>query len=519
MNGPRAEKESRLASAILARDQEGILGNAALAVSGQAAAFAAGLATMIVTARLLGPKGYGRVSMFFMILAVLSQVVLGWPNLGLVRFGREELGRSGVIAETFWARVFWFLVSLLAAGGALFLFRVRLAGYLQIGSTACVLLLLYVGLNETIHVMRSVFQTVSDFRAYAVATFAMRALKLPVILLVFLALALPVNPFGILVAHIASIAAVALWTILVLPWRQLLPIRLVGRAARRLFAYSWPLMLSGLSVLVVDWIDLAVIKRFHSAVEVGWYAISYQPVIVAGFLCVAFIGALQPLLVSLALEQRYNTLIWYLDDALPQIAWAAGMGCVLWAGLAEAIPLVLGEAYRESVLPCQVLMPGLAFSIVAALHAALAQAVDRVRISVFVATTLAVLNILLDIVLVPRIGILGAGVATTASFALSGLLYFPLINSIGRTRGNAPRRRYGTLAGLVPPLAFAVIAVAVERTGLRLAGCLGILVVSAAVARGVGVFRLSTLEKLDKLRMPGLVRILVRLFFRVFGRY
>ena len=518
MNDLGSEGESRFGPALIARDQRGLLGNMGLAVSGQVGAFVVGFATMIITARLIGPNGYGRLAMFFMFVTVISRVVVGWPNLGLVRFGREELAHRGSMADTFWARAFLFLGAVAAATFLLMLFQRQIGNYLQIRYAPHVLLLLYIGLNEIILMSRGVFQTVSKFRAYAAVTFSARALKLPVILLAFVILALHVGVAEMIIAHVVSLAVVALWAIAALPWKQLVPLRLKAAAVRKVIGYSWPLMLAGLSMMVVGWVDFVVIKHFYSMTEVGWYAISYQPFNVIQLISIAFLGALFPLFVSLAVEKRHGTLIWYLDDVLPQIAWAVGLACTVAAGAAELAPLVLGAEFSQSVMPCQILMAGVAFSVLGTLQATMAQAVDRVRGLACILITLAVLNVALDLLLVPRIGVPGAGVATTSALAISGLLYFPMLNSVSHIRGSAPSRRYLTLLAFVPPIAFTFVAVAFSSWALRLAACLAVLVIGAAGARMIGVFKRSTLEKIPNVRMPESVRKSLRRFYSIFGR-
>ena len=101
-DGP-SENAPGAGSALIAHDRQRLLGSVSLAASGQMAAILAGLLCMVLTTRLLGPVEYGRLAMFFLFLEILSQIV-GWPNLGLVRFGRAELAEEGGIAGTFWAR-------------------------------------------------------------------------------------------------------------------------------------------------------------------------------------------------------------------------------------------------------------------------------------------------------------------------------------------------------------------------------------------------------------------------------
>ena len=519
MSGPPAENRPGFGPALIARDQRGLFGNAGLAFSGQAGAFAVGLVTMVVTARLLGPDGYGRLGLFIMLLSVTSKLLVGWPNAGLVRFGREELGERNRLAETFWARVVLFLASIAAAAAILTALRFRVADYLHIRYAPHVLLLLYVGLNEFIMATMGVFQTVGDFRSYATATFFARALKLPLILLAFFVLAIHVGVAEVITAHLVALGIVAVWSAAALPWRKLTPFGLKPAAVARIIGYSWPLMLGGLSMIVVGWVDFVVIKHFYSMTEVGWYAVAYQPLTVIELVTLALLGVLLPLLVSLAVEKRHRTLVWYLDDALPQIAWATGLACTLAAGAAEAIPLVLGREFSPSVLPCQVLMAGVAFSVVGAAQMTVAKAVDRVGGLTWVLIALAALNVVLDVLLVPRHGILGAATATALAFATAGILYFPLLNSTSHIRGNAPGRRYwATLVGLLPPVLFAVFAPKLPTPAWRLAACGALLAAALAAARLTGVFKASTLARLSEVRMPHMVGKTLRAFYSAFGR-
>lgn len=509
--------EPRTAPSLLAQDSRRLFGSISLAVVGQAGAIAAGLGCMIVTTRLLGPGGYGLLAMFFVFQEVLSKL-FGWADLGLVRFGREELAEGGRFSETFWARFLIFFASLVAAAALLFAAQRPLNTYLRLNATAHVLLLGYVGMTAFILMLRSVFQTATRFRAYAATTFGVRALKLVVILAVFVFLAWSADAAAIIRAHLAAMVVVILCALVLLPWRQLLPVRFVSRTIRRVATYSWPLLFGGLAVLVVNWVDLVVIKHFHTSREVGWYAVAYQPVTVLATLRVSFIAAILPLLVSMAVERKHAALVWYLDEALPQLAWVAGMGCVLVAGAVEVIPLVLGDAYRPSVVPCQVLTAAVAFSVVVALHEAMAQAVGRVRASVGVLLILAAVNALLDILLVPRIGILGAGLATTAAYAVCSFLYFPLLNSVQCLRGSRPGRRYQALLGLAPPLALAGCVSMLANPAQRIVTCCAILLSSMVLARLAGVFKADTLERLSHVRMPIMARKLLFGFYRVLGR-
>ena len=511
-------------SELIARDSRALFGSTGLAVAGQAVAIVVGLACTIVTIRLLDLAAYGRFALFFMFLEIISHL-LAWPNLGLVRFGREEMGAArasqssiGRLAETFWARMVLFLVSVLAAAGLLWALRQPLENYLKLEFAIHILLLLYVALNGFVLLARSVFQTVTQFRAYALALASVKILNLALIVTVFILLRRPVGPGRIIALHIVSFGVVCLICLFLLPWKSLLPVRVKLPAIGRMASYSWPLLPAGLSALVVNWVDFALIKHYALEASVGLYAAAYQPVTVLIALKVALISAVIPLLVSLATEKRSETLTWYLDDALGQIAWALGLGSVLLAIGAEAIPLLLGQKYLPSIVPCQVLMAGAAFFIFTSFQSALAKALDRVRAVFAVGLLTALLNTLFDLALVPRFGIRGAGIATTAAFILSGLFYFPILNSERSLRGSSPLRRYGAILGLAAPFIMAGVALMADTRIMRVGCGLGIVAVWGVMARMTGVFRTSTLEKWRSVHMPNWARRAIGTFYAVLGR-
>jgi O-antigen/teichoic acid export membrane protein len=502
------ETSSPSGAELVASGRRRILGSVGLAVSGQAAAILAGLLCMIVTTRLLGPTGYGRLAIFFFFLEILSQLT-GWPNLGLVRFGREEMAKGGGLARTFWARTALFVASLSVVTALIFAFRAPLDRYLELEYAPHLLLLAYAAVNEAIFVCRGVFQTVNNFGAYAAATGGIRVLNLLFIVMAFVVLRWPAGPGGILAAQLASIGVVLLLAAALLPWRLLLPVATTWRAARNVFAYSWPVIFGGFSSLVVNWVDLVVIKHYRSADEVGLYAAAYQPVTVLTALQVAAAGALLPLVVSLAIEKRREALRWYVQDALPQAAWGLGGLCILLAACAEAIPWALGQSFSASVAPCQVLMVGLGFAALATFHSVPLQALDRTRAVAAAYAVVAAANLVLDLLLVPRIGILGAAIATGAAFVLGTFL-------LSRA---ARGERFGvTLLGLLPAVGFAALTVLLSEPWQRLLAAGIAIVIWAVLAKAAGVFQPGTLDRLQDVAMPGWVRTMARGFYRLLGR-
>ena len=162
-------------------------------------------------------------------------------------------------------------------------------------------------------------------------------------------------------------------------------------------------------------------------------------------------------------------------------------------------------------------MVGVACAGVAGLHTAVARAVDRVGITVVVLTLLAACNVTLDLLLIPRMGIAGAAVATTIAFAVSGFVYLPFFNRVPNLAGPSARRRYITLLGFAAPTAFSVAAFLIAAPAFRLAWCAGILAGNVLLARACGIFTAGSLQKLQTVRMPRMARTLVCGFYGLMG--
>ncbi len=85
------------------------------------------------------------------------------------------------------------------------------------------------------------------------------------------------------------------------------------------------------------------------------------------------------------------------------------------------IPLLYGNAYGASIAPFLILLPGMAFLTMYRLLARYFLTVNRQGVNVTVQILSTLLNIGLNIWLIPRYGILGAAAASLASYSLEGL--------------------------------------------------------------------------------------------------
>ncbi|HEX2267909.1 MAG TPA: polysaccharide biosynthesis C-terminal domain-containing protein [Pyrinomonadaceae bacterium] len=103
--------------------------------------------------------------------------------------------------------------------------------------------------------------------------------------------------------------------------------------------------------------------------------------------------------------------------------WATAV-CGLALGLlaTQAIPLFYGEAFRPSVMALLWLLPGIVLFSVANVLAAYIAGIGKPRLNLLVSGVSLIVTITLDVLLIPKLNIAGAAIASTVSYSVSALL-------------------------------------------------------------------------------------------------
>jgi len=189
---------------------------------------------------------------------------------------------------------------------------------------------------------------------------------------------------------------------------------------REILWYGVPLALAGVIYVVMGQVDYFVIGYFMSSEEVGIYRIGYM--LAANLL--VFFSSLAPVFKPLIAEQRQNreavakqyqtATRWVLALSLP-------MAAILVLGADTYLALVFTPQYTAASGVVLALVVGYLVSVTAGgPGGALLQGLGYSRLVFVNSALLLVANAVFSILLVPRYGILGAGLGTMLALMLSG---------------------------------------------------------------------------------------------------
>jgi O-antigen/teichoic acid export membrane protein len=389
----------------------GFIGNVATVIGGQVACAVLALATEICYARLLGPEGRGQISLCLMAIAfgILVGGMGGEGTIILWSADAKRRAKTWLPAVLLWG----FLGCMLACTLWSVTYWKFDPAFLRSVSPALALIILLsipVGVFYDYQLGMLVGEERFGARA-AVATFSQAAGLTGFLLLLFVGRTAANAMWGNLLGLLGgmAIAAVVLKGAFRNFWRI--------DAARESLLPTLSFALRGQFGLVASFfnyrLDVFIVNYFLEATQLGYYALG---VVIAEALWQIPSAAALALFPRTArtLEQGATEFTCLIMRQIAIIATAGAI--VIGVGTSLFLPLVFGERFRPSIMVVCLLLPGtLALCLGRVAASDLSGRGKSGYSSVFSITAL-VVTIGLDLLLIPRLGIRGAALASSAAY-------------------------------------------------------------------------------------------------------
>lgn len=484
MSPPESERGTTSDTGALARGI-GVL------IPGRLTGRATAYGVQLLLARLLGPAGYGQFAIGWKILLIGGLLAaLGLDN-GVVRYGATYLGDGTERLRALVRRTL--RLSLLAgaiAGGALLLAApwlaktVYRATELQPVFYAFAFGLIFV---PALRVGAAATRVWQDMRFSVIAEDLTQPVAQFALVLIFHWLGLQV--VGAAAASVLSFLLALLLVLYCL--RRLAPSRTAAVAGaidsgetpivrtRQLLAFSLPTSLAGTLSLAAMWIDLLLVGYFRSQAETGIYMAASQISFLFAVVLMSFNAVFAPMIADLyhrGEQRRLN------DLYRTSTRWGLLLGLPLFVVIAVdpagLLRLLMGPRYLDGALPTLILAAGQLINLATGAVGFLLVMSGRQNRWLAASAAALVLNVSLNLVLIPRFGLEGAATATTISVA--ALFGFGLI-LVRRTMGLWPYDR-SYLRLVLAAIATAAVVALPRWLGMELSIARTLLECAAAVA-------------------------------------
>lgn len=381
------------------------------------------LAFTVVLTRSLGPSKFGELSLFLALTFGISQVAGSWPFLAVPVLSGQ--GRTIVAAFRPAARV----AAVATAAALVIAIPVAIAIHsraaLSLGAIA-----LYSAALVGLQGLYAVQQTEGRMADIALLQMAERAVALICMLVVLVIAGISVRSAEVLLALSAlatfafAFASVGARQGLLRPHSADMPDHLLATVMRAVGAMG----IVSVCAYGVAWADIFVLAAFRPNDDVGVYSLAYQ---VFGF--TVQLGSLW-MVATLPRHARSTAAGDDLHVQLPLRRIVAATR--LWSAIVAAgtllavltLPAVFGSGFEDSIAPMAVLLSGAIFLAAYFAVTPVLLAAGHTRLLAQVALISVVVNVGLDLVFVPLVGVMGPAIATTAQtfFGAAALVFAAL---------------------------------------------------------------------------------------------
>lgn len=399
----------------LTPDVRKVLGNTAWLMVDRVVRMGLGLCVGIWIARYLGPAQFGNLSFALSFVALFgTMTTLGLDSI-LVKNLLADGADAGVILGTA------FVLRLL--GGILAPFIAVTSIHLMEPNdpvTVLLVTLLSAGL------LFQAFDTIDGyFQAHVQSKLTVWAKNMAFLSVAAVRVCLvygkaPLWSFAI--AQVAELALGALGLIAMYRWRggRVSMWRAQRGCAVQLLRQSWPLILTGMAIMIYSRIDMVMLKLMQGDAAVGLYATATRISEVWYFVPVAIVSSVSPSII----RAKDNPGVYYerigkLFSVMSLIALVVGSAIAL--GSHWIIHILYTDAFSAAAPILAVHVWASVFVFLGLAQAPWDISQNLLKLGFYRTLAGAVGNVLLNLVLIPKFSAMGAAIATVISYAIAGV--------------------------------------------------------------------------------------------------
>ena len=199
----------------------------------------------------------------------------------------------------------------------------------------------------------------------------------------------------------------------------------VFKKLKEMIIFSIPIVLSSLAVFVSLYIDRIIIKDLLGLYEFGVYGLAYKFAMVAGLIMLGFQSSLTPLIYKHYAEKETPTNISNFFDNFVIFALFVLIGSILFSK--EIVIFMSTESYysAENLIPILVMAVFLSNMYIFAPGLVISK---NTKIIALISIVCAIINTVLNYILIPYLYLYGAALATLISSLISFFLYLKANN-------------------------------------------------------------------------------------------
>jgi O-antigen/teichoic acid export membrane protein len=381
-----------------------------------------GIGVSVIIARGLGPEGKGVIAFTLMIISLVA----GYGHLGIfnahefffsqkTKFKEEDVLRNN-ITFGFLISFFWIFIIILLSPILLKELIQKLGGPFIFVSVLFTIPILMIGpkLGSTLFVRNKVLLQNKIL-------LLVKLFSLLVISFFFLIKKLNIKSYLLIYFFIELLLLLIYFFNLRIPFKFYLNKILLKKEAN----FGFQLFLAALFITLTYRVDIFFIQYFLSFKEVGIYSIGVGIAEKAWLIPVSIGSVLYAKLLNLKSEKKSKSLTYLTTKFSFFVCFLLILPLICLAPF--LVKILYGSAYFGSAVIIQLLLPGILFAVMGKVMYSHYVAKGKPLIHTLITFFCFLFNLILNLILIPRFGIIGASLASTFSYIGYGLIYLLII--------------------------------------------------------------------------------------------
>ena len=379
----------------------------------QATGEALGMAAPLVVAKYFCEDLFGRYSLAKMVVFFFTSVLIASAQAPFIVYATQEREKTGRINRSFSIQCVFLAFSIIVFLALNLIFNKALAAFVGVSPADLTFVsLAFIGIALKTFFC-NLFMALGQRVKSSLAEAVFGSLALAIVLV--LCFTDNINLRTALFSYFVSGIIVAILFVMTIDFSVLLPFDFSWGHFKNMFDFAKWVILGSTAAYFVNWGDNIVLRSFVPMSDIGEYNLGYQ--IFKGIAMLAFVINVYFLPFISERAEDTTRIKNYLFNKRPKVFLVCFPGIVLVFLFAPTIlKLFYGGTYQKSATVLRVLLVGSVALFYTILYYPVLNALKKYKFTQTVGFLQAVLNLVLDLVLVPVMGLLGAAVATVLAY-------------------------------------------------------------------------------------------------------
>ena len=365
-----------------------------------------GFFTTLYAARYLGAEEFGVIS----LALALTGIYIIFTDLGLNTLIVREISRDKTLVDSYVTNITLIKLMLVVITFGLLILTIKILGYSQQVTYVVILITFSMIFTSFSGLFNSIFQAYEKMEYQSIGTILNAAL---ILLGVLIAIYYNLSVITFAFVYVIASFIVLIYSFMVYSWKFALPKIIIDLSFwKPTIKEALPYGITGIFATVYLWIDSIILSVMVGNEVVGWYNAAYRLVFIFLSLYAVYMISIFPVMSGFYKSSKKSIKIVYERSFKYLLIVSFPLAVFITLMANKIILFIYGTGYIPSIITLQILIWTIVFMFINNLSYYLLGSINKPLIGVKIFAFGAILNIILNLLLIPKFSYIGSAYAT-----------------------------------------------------------------------------------------------------------